>query len=360
MSESHPPLARRHRVAVLGATGAVGQAFIRLLANHPWFELSELAASERSAGRPYAEAAHWIGADDMPRGVRDIVVQPCDPFRISADIVFSALDSAAAADAEPAFARAGKIVLTNAKNYRMEPDVPLVIAEVNPSHLEVLEAQRKRRGWAGGIVANGNCASIVAALPLAPIHERFGITKLVAVTMQAISGAGYPGVASLDILGNVIPLIRDEEPKIETEIQKFLGTHDGATIASATFPVSAHANRVPVEHGHTVCMSLELATKAGARDVEGAIAEWRGAEEARGLPTAPERAIVVAEEPDQPQPRRQVDTGNGMSIVVGRVRRDPVFDVKFVAMGHNVVRGAAGASVLNAELMKRCGYLAQP
>ena len=360
MSDSRTPLARRHRVAVLGATGAVGQAFIRLLADHPWFEITELAASERSAGKRYADAAHWIGAGDMPRTVRDMIVQTCDPSRISAEIVFSALDSTAAADAEPAFARAGKLVLTNAKNYRMEPDVPLVIAEVNPSHLKVLEAQRKNRGWTGGIVANGNCASIVAALPLAPIHERFGITKLVAVTMQAVSGAGYPGVASLDILGNVIPLIRDEEPKIETEIQKFLGTHDGSRIASATFPVSAHANRVAVEHGHTVCMSLALERKADATEVERAIADWRGASESRDLPTSPERAIVVAGEPDQPQPRRQVDTGNGMTIVVGRVRPDPVFDVKLVAMGHNVVRGAAGASVLNAELMTRGGYLADP
>jgi aspartate-semialdehyde dehydrogenase len=178
--------------------------------------------------------------------------------------------------------------------------------------------------------------------------------------MQAVSGAGYPGVASLDILGNVIPLIRDEEAKIETEIQKFLGTHDGSTIASARFPVSAHANRVAVEHGHTVCMSLELGAKADAKEVQRAIADWRGASEALGLPTSPDRAVIVADEPDEPQPRRQVDTGNGMSIVVGRVRPDPVFDVKFVAMGHNVVRGAAGASVLNAELMKRCGYLAEP
>jgi aspartate-semialdehyde dehydrogenase len=360
MSANIQPLARRHRVAVLGATGAVGQSFIRLLANHPWFELTELAASERSAGKSYADATTWIGSDEMPSSVRDMVVRPCEPARVSADIVFSALDSAAAADAEPAFARAGKIVLTNAKNYRMEPDVPLVIAEVNPSHLKVLEAQRKNRGWKGGIIANGNCASIVAALPLAPINERFGITKLIVVTMQAVSGAGYPGVASLDILGNVIPLIRDEEPKIETEIQKFLGTHDGLTITSATFPVSAHANRVPVEHGHTVCMSMELATKADAAEVQRAIAEWRGASDAHGLPSSPERAIVVADKADQPQPRRQVDTGNGMTIVVGRVRPDPVFDVKLVAMGHNVVRGAAGASVLNAELMQRCGYLAEP
>lgn len=360
MSAAPRTLPRRHRVAVLGATGAVGQAFIRLLANHPWFELTELAASERSAGKPYAEAARWIGADEVPASVAGMVVQPCDPSRISADVVFSALDSTAAGEAEPAFARAGKIVLTNAKNYRMEPDVPLVIAEVNPSHLDVLEAQRRGRGWRGAIVANGNCSAIVTSLPLAPIHEAFGITKVIVATMQAISGAGYPGVPSLDILGNVIPYIGDEEPKIEQEVCKFLGTSDGRTVTSAPFPVSAHANRVPVEHGHTVCLSVELERKASPEAVQQAIAEWRGAEDARGLPTSPERPLVVSRQPDHPQPRRQVDTGAGMTVVVGRVRRDPIFDVKLVAMGHNVVRGAAGASVLNAELMVHRGLIGTP
>ena len=357
MSPSASSSVKRRRVAVLGATGAVGQAFIRLLANHPWFELTDVAASERSAGKSYADAARWIGGDAMPATVRDMIVQPCDPEKISADIVFSALDSAAAQDAEPAFARAGKVVLTNAKNYRMDSDVPLVIAEVNPSHLSVLEAQRRNRGWTGAIVANGNCASIVAALPLAPIHERFGIANVFAVTMQAVSGAGYPGVPSLDILGNVIPLIRDEELKIESEIQKFLGTVSAETIESAGFGVSAHANRVPVEHGHTICMSIALATRADAAEVERAIRDWKGADAARGLPSAPERAVIVSDEPDHPQPRRHVDTGGGMTVVVGRVREDPILDVKLVAMGHNIVRGAAGASVLNAELMVHCGAL---
>ncbi|HXD49115.1 MAG TPA: aspartate-semialdehyde dehydrogenase [Gemmatimonadaceae bacterium] len=349
----------RRRVAVLGATGAVGQTFIRLLVDHPWFELVEVAASERSAGKAYAEAAKWIGADDMPASVAGLTVLACDPAQITADIVFSALDSSVAGDAEPAFARAGKMVLTNAKNHRMAPDVPLVIAEVNPSHLRVLEAQRKGRGWTGGIVANGNCASIVAALSLAPIHQRFGISKIITMTMQAVSGAGYPGVPSLDILGNVIPYIPDEEPKVETEIQKFLGSIDAAASAihSGTFAVSAHTNRVAVEHGHTICLSVELETKADAPAVEQAIRDWRGDESARGLPSSPERPIVVSDRPDRPQPRRQVDTGHGMTVVVGRVRPDPVFDVKLVAMGHNVIRGAAGASVLNAELMLHCGLL---
>ncbi|MEO6877648.1 MAG: aspartate-semialdehyde dehydrogenase, partial [Gemmatimonadaceae bacterium] len=232
--QTQPPAARR-RVAVLGATGAVGQSFVRLLATHPWFELVEVAASERSAGKSYADATRWIGGDAIPATVAGLTVLPCDPQRVSADIVFSALDSSAAGDAEPAFARAGRTVLTNAKNYRMEPDVPLVIAEVNPSHLDLLGLQRRNRKWTGAIVANGNCSSIVATLPLAPIHQRFGISKVVVMTMQAISGAGYPGVPSLDILGNVIPYIGDEEPKIETEMQKFLGSLQGESIAHAGF-----------------------------------------------------------------------------------------------------------------------------
>lgn len=353
---ANPPIVRR-RVAILGATGAVGQAFIRMLVGHPWFEIVSLAASERSAGKPYRDAARWVGTGDMPPFVSDMVVQPCDPDKVDADIVFSALDSAVAGDAEPAFARAGRTVLTNAKNYRLEPDVPLVIAEVNPDHLNVLEAQRRGRKWPGAIVANGNCSAIVTTLPVAPIHQRFGIERMIVTTMQAVSGAGYPGVPSLDIIGNVIPYIADEESKIEAEVRKFLGSADAASIKSAAFPVSAHANRVPVEHGHTVCISASLKKRASAAEVANAIAEWRGAEDARNLPSAPEFPVIVAEQPDRPQPRRQVDAGGGMTVIVGRVRPDPVFDVKLVAMGHNVIRGAAGASVLNAELMARCGLL---
>jgi aspartate-semialdehyde dehydrogenase len=348
---------RRIPVAVLGATGAVGQAFVRLLANHPWFELAELAASERSAGKSYAEATRWVGTGAIPPSVASKTVLACDPGAISADVVFSALDSSAAQDAEPAFARAGKTVLTNAKNYRMEPDVPLVIAEVNPSHLDVLETQRRNRRWSGAIVANGNCSAIVTSLPLAPIHQSFGIEKVIVTTMQAISGAGYPGVPSLDIMGNVIPFINDEEPKLEAEVRKFLGTSDAREVRSADFQVSAHANRVPVENGHTVCISIGLQRRASASDVRQAIEEWRGADSARHLPSAPERPLAVSDAPDQPQPRRQVDTGGGMTVVVGRIRPDPIFDVKLVAMGHNVIRGAAGASVLNAELMVHCGLL---
>lgn len=344
-------------VAVLGATGAVGQAFVRLLASHPWFELAEVAASERSAGRSYAEATRWIGDAPIPEHVAKLTVLPCDPKSVRSPIVFSALDSSIAGDAEAAFARAGRAVLSNAKNHRLEPDVPLVIAEVNPDHLDVLDVQRKNRGWTGAIVTNGNCAAITAVLPLAPLHERFGVKKVFAATMQAVSGAGYPGVASLDILGNVIPFIKDEEPKVEAEIRKFLGRRGPDRIDDAPITVSAHTNRVPVEHGHTVVMSVELGRKADLAEIEMALGSWRGASEACGLPSSPARPLLVATEPDRPQPRRDVDAGHGMAVTVGRVRRDPLLDVKLVALGHNIIRGAAGASVLNAELMAATGRI---
>jgi aspartate-semialdehyde dehydrogenase len=342
---------------VLGATGAVGQTFVRLLENHPWFELAEVAASERSAGRAYGESVRWVTAGQMPRNVVEKKIITCDPAAVSSDIVFSALDSSVAGEAELAFARAGKIVLSNAKNHRMAPDVPLVIAEVNPGHLRVLESQRRNRNWRGGIVTNGNCSSIVMALALAPIHERFGITDVFVSTMQAVSGAGYPGVASLDILGNVIPFINDEEDKVESELRKFLGTADGDEIASAPMTVSAHCNRVAVETGHTVCVSMRLRERASAADVADVLREWRGADMARGLPSSPPRPVEVIDQPDRPQPRRDVARGGGMTVTVGRIRPDTLFDVKLVAMGDNVVRGAAGASVLNAELMANCGLL---
>jgi aspartate-semialdehyde dehydrogenase len=347
-------------VAVLGATGAVGQAFVRLLANHPWFELAEVAASERSAGRPYAEAARWIGDDAIPERIANLTVLPCDPKSVRSPVVFSALDSGVAGEAEAAFAKAGRAVLSNAKNYRMDSDVPLVIAEVNPDHLDVLEWQRKKRGWTGAIVTNGNCAAIAAVLPLAPLHQRFGVTKVFVATMQAVSGAGYPGVPSLDILGNVIPFIRDEEPKLEAEVRKFLGKRSAGSIEDASITVSAHTNRVPVEHGHTVVMSVALDRKADMREVEATITSWRGAPEACGLPSSPERPLVLTTEPDRPQPRRDVNAGNGMTVTVGRVRKDALLDVKLVALSHNIIRGAAGASVLNAELMAATGRITSP
>ena len=341
-------------VAVLGATGAVGQTFIRLLVEHPWFQLIELAASERSAGKPYHAAARWIG-DTMPDQVRGMTVLPCDPRRVTAPLVFSALDSSVAGDVELAFARAGRLVLSNAKNFRMDDDVPLVIPEVNADHLALLEVQRAKRGWSGGIVTNANCASIMAVMALAPLHEAFGIKRLFVATMQAVSGAGYPGVPSLDILGNVIPFIKDEEPKIETEIRKMLGRRSETRIEPADITISAHANRVAVENGHTVCLSVDFETHVGPDAALDALREWRGDASARELPSSPARALVVTDLDDRPQPRRDVNAGAGMTVTVGRVRADPLFDVKLVAMGHNTIRGAAGASVLNAELLVATG-----
>jgi len=346
--------ASRIPVAVLGATGAVGQTFIRLLADHPWFQLAELAASERSAGKRYVDAARWIG-DAMPEQVRGMTVLPCDPRQIRSPLVFSALDASVAGEVELAFARAGRLVLSNAKNFRMDDDVPLVIPEVNADHLALLEVQRAKRGWSGGIVTNANCASIMAVMALAPLHEAFGISRLFVATMQAVSGAGYPGVPSLDILGNVIPFISGEESKIETEICKMLGRRTETRIEAADIRISAHANRVPVENGHTVCLSVDFGTHVGADAALEALREWRGDASARDLPSSPERALVVTDLADRPQPRRDVGAGQGMTVTVGRVREDPLFDVKLVAMGHNTIRGAAGASVLNAELLVATG-----
>ena len=352
MTSFAPPA--RIPVAVLGATGAVGQSFIRLLADHPWFRLAELAASERSAGKRYGDAARWIG-DSMPEAARDMIVLPCDPERVASPLVFSALDSSVAGEVELAFARAGRLVLSNAKNFRMDEDVPLVIPEVNADHLAILEAQRAARGWSGGIVTNANCASIMAVLALAPLHEAFGISRLFVSTMQAVSGAGYPGVPSLDILGNVIPFIKDEEAKIETEICKMLGRRSDSRIEPADIAISAHANRVPVEHGHTVCLSVEFVARASASASLQVLREWQGDTRALHLPSSPARALVVTDLADRPQPRRDVDAGRGMTVTVGRVRADPLFHVKLVAMGHNTIRGAAGASILNAEVLVSTG-----
>ena len=353
MSPAAP--SKRIPVAVLGATGAVGQMFVRLLAGHPWFELAELAASERSAGRPYRDATHWIGSDDIPSAARDMTVLACEPRSVSSPIVFSALDASVARDVEAAFAQAGRLVLSNAKSFRMDDDVPLVIPEVNADHLALLDVQRRRRGWEGAIVTNANCSSIVAVMALAPLHRAFGITRLFVSTMQAVSGAGYPGVPSLDILGNVIPFIKDEEGKIQTEILKMLGRLDSDRVLPAATRISAHANRVAVENGHTICMSLDFEREVTPEQAVAVMRDWAGDPACRSLPSAPARALVVSDEPDRPQPRRDVERGGGMTVTVGRVRSDPLFSIKLVAVGHNTVRGAAGASVLNAELLVASG-----
>ncbi len=351
-----PPRGNRIPVAVLGATGAVGQTFVRLLANHPWFQVTEVAASERSAGKTYAEAARWLEGE-MPRAVADMIVKAVDPGDISSSIVFSALDSSIAGDAELAFAQAGKFVLSNARNFRMDADVPLVIPEVNADHLQLLDRQRKERGWSGGIVTNANCAATVAAVALAPLEQRFGIDKLFLTTMQAVSGAGYPGVASLDILGNVIPYIADEEPKLEREMLKLLGRYEDGEIRPAGMQVSSHTNRVAVEHGHTVCITASFMEPVSAEAALETLRAWRGCQSTWSLPSRPEHPLVVTDEVNRPQPRRDVGAGNGMTVTVGRVRPDPVLHLRMVALGHNTVRGAAGGSVLNAELLAATGRL---
>lgn len=346
----------RWPVAVLGATGAVGQAFIRLLDGHPWFDLVEVAASERSAGKSYREAARWLEGP-LPESVARLTVKTCDPNEIKAPIVFSALDSGVAGDVEAAFAAAGRLVLSNAKNYRMAADVPLVIPEVNGDHLALLDKQRADRGWGGGIVTNANCAVTVVAMALAPLHAAFRVNKLFVTTMQAVSGAGYPGVPSLDILGNVIPYIGDEEPKIELELTKLLGTYNGSAIVPAEIVTSAHANRVAVEHGHTVCMSVGFERRPTVQQAMDVLRSWTGVPAVRGLPSAPNPALILREELDRPQARRDVSAGNGMAVTIGRVREDNLFDLRLVAMAHNVVRGAAGGSILNAELLVATGRL---
>lgn len=351
-----PVSGRRWPVAILGATGAVGQTFIRQLAGHPWFEIAELAASDRSTSRPYAEACRWLeGA--LPDELASRVVVRCDPSAVQSPLVFSALDSGVAGEVEQAFARAGRLVLSNAKNHRMDRDVPLVIPEVNAPHLRLLDVQRRNRQWSGGIVTNANCAATVAAMAMAPLHEAFGISRAMVFTMQAVSGAGYPGVPSLDILGNVIPFINEEEPKVERELTKLLGIMGGDGVQAAGITISAHTNRVPTEHGHLVCLSLGFERRVSPDEALEAMCTWRGHEEARGLPSAPELPLVVTREPDRPQTRRDVGAGRGMTVTAGRVRPDPVLDLKLVALGHNTIRGAAGGSILNAELLASRGLL---
>src|SRR5687767_3547707 len=342
-------------VAVLGATGAVGQMFVRLLADHPWFEIAELAASERSAGKKYGEVTRWLEGGPPPQAILSRRVIACDPGVVSAPIVFSALDAVVAGEVEMAFAKAGKFVLSNARNFRMEPDVPLVIPEVNGDHLGLLECQRRQRGWKGAIVTNANCSATVAAVALAPLHQKFGIRQLFLSTMQAVSGAGYPGVPSLDILGNVIPFIADEEPKLEREMLKLLGTYGDGEITNAAFKVSAHTNRVAVEHGHTICMTIGFDEAPTPEQAIDAMRSWQGLASTTGLPTRPDHPLVVSDAVDRPQPKRDVYAGEGMTVTVGRVRRDAILDLRMVALGHNTVRGAAGGSVLNAELLASTG-----
>ncbi|HUG56086.1 MAG TPA: aspartate-semialdehyde dehydrogenase [Candidatus Limnocylindrales bacterium] len=347
---------RKRKVAVLGATGTVGQRFISLLAEHPWFELVALTTSDRNAGKRFGDVAHRHFGEPVPEAIADMRLQPTRAD-LDAEICFSALPNEAAEEWEAALAKAGHHVFSNVKTHRMDPDVPLMIAEVNPGHAAALEHQRRARGWSGSLVTNGNCSAIHLTLAVAPLHRDFGIRRAVVTTLQALSGAGYPGVASLDALDNVVPFIGGEEEKMVEETRKFLGDWDGRRFVPADFALSVHCNRVSVRDGHTETVSLELRGAPGVEAVKDSLRRFRGRPQELGLPTAPERPIVVRDEPDRPQPVLDRDAEKGMASVVGRVREDSVLGVKFVVLGHNTIRGAAGASVLNAELLASEGCI---
>jgi aspartate-semialdehyde dehydrogenase len=339
-------------VAILGATGTVGQKFISLLRNHPFFTIEELVASPRSAGKTYKDAANWKQDHPIPSEIASKIVKSLDEG-LDSKLLFSGLDSSVAGEAETRFAEAGHYVISNSKNHRMDPDVPLIIPEINPDHFEILEHQKTK----GKIITNSNCSTMFLAMALAPLHKDFGIKKVQVTTMQAISGAGYPGVASMDILGNVVPFIGGEEDKVETEPQKILGSYTNGRITPADFVVSAQCNRVAVFDGHTETVSIEFDTKPSVAQVKESLRKFSGMPQEKRLPSAPSQAIIVVEEDDRPQPARDAWLENGMSAIVGRVRPCPVFDIKFVVMGHNTVRGAAGAAILNAEALHELGHL---
>jgi aspartate-semialdehyde dehydrogenase len=364
MNGTTPPSGRagdRIPVAILGATGSVGQRFVQLLEGHPWFRLHEVVASERSAGRPYAEAADWKLDTAMPAEAASLEVLPLEAA-LESTLVFSSLDSSVAGETEEVHASRGCAVLSNSKNHRMDPDVPLLIPEVNCEHLEAIEAQRTRRGGRGFIVTNPNCSTIGLAMALAPIERQHGVARVHAFTMQAISGAGYAGVTSWTILDNVVPWISGEEEKVETEPRKILGRWNGRGFDDAPIEICAHTNRVPVIDGHTICVSLALRNHENLRrsfsieairdDVRAALDGFRGEPQRLELPSAPKKPIHLLDEEDRPQPRLDRDREAGMAVSIGRLRPCPLLDIRFVALVHNTIRGAAGAAILNAEVLK--------
>ena len=351
MPSSHIP------VAVLGATGSVGQRFISLLDHHPWFQVVALAASDRSVGQPYAKACRWILNDPMPEYAHDMVVVPATPEGIHAKIVFSALPADLAKDLEPQFAQAGFAVCSNASSYRRADDVPLLLPEVNADHIKLVNQQRRERGWSGCITTNPNCTSTGLTVALKALDDSFGVKKAFVVSLQALSGAGYPGVPSLDINDNVVPNIGGEEEKVEWEPRKMLGKLDGHHVNLAEIGISAHTNRVAVTDGHTVCVSVELQRTADPQAAAQAMRDYRAPVSARDLPSAPRPVIEVREEADRPQPRLDRLTGKGMTTVVGRIRKDPLLSLKFVVLSHNTIRGAAGGSIYNAELLVKDNLL---
>ena len=343
-------------VGILGATGVVGQRFIQLLENHPWFEVAWLAASDRSAGQAYGDAVRWRLKTAIPEPVRKMPVSPAGPDG-SPHVIFAALDAGIAREMEPRFAEAACAVVSNSSAFRMQKDVPLVIPEVNPDHLALIEQQCWRKKSGGFIVTNPNCSAIGLVVALAPLHQQFGVESLFVTTMQAVSGAGYPGVPSLDILGNVIPFIKNEEEKMEEETKKLLGQFNSHGVQDAPFTMTAHCNRVAVEDGHTESVSVKLKAKASVEEIIAVFDGFGSKPHELGCPLAPERPLVYDPAPDRPQPRFDLDRGNGMTVSVGRLRPCGVLDYKFTVLSHNTIRGAAGAALLNAEMLKVQGYL---
>jgi aspartate-semialdehyde dehydrogenase len=344
------------QVGILGATGTVGQRFIQLLEQHPWFEITWMAASDCSAEKIYTDACKWRLNTPLPPRIAAMKVSPAVPDG-APKLIFAALDSAAATQLEPAFAAAGCAVVSNSSSFRMQEDVPLVIPEVNGNHIELLKTQKWYKEKGGFIVTNPNCSAIGLVMALAPLHHKFGVDKVFVATMQAVSGAGYPGVASLDILGNVIPYIAHEEQKMEAESRKLLGSLNGSAVIPAEITLSAHCNRVAVEDGHTESVSLKLHKAAQPEEIIAAWNDFRCMAQKLKLPSAPEQPVIYDPAPDRPQPRLDINRGAGMSAVVGRLRPCNLFDWKFTVLSHNTIRGAAGAAVLNGELLKAQGYV---
>lgn len=344
-------------VGVLGATGTVGQMLLHLLDRHPWFEVTEVAASERSSGKSYEDAmrGRWNVSPDMPDYAKGLRLKKCRTD-LDCKMVFSAIDADVALEIEQAFAKKGYAVFSNARTHRMEKDVPLLIPEINPEHVALIAQQRKARGWKGFIATNGNCSAIQLCLALKPLYDSFGLEKVMVTTMQALSGAGYPGVPSIDIIDNVVPFIKDEEWKMETEPLKIFGKLGKQGVTYADFKLSAQCNRVAVRYGHTEAVSVKLSRKADAEEI---ISAWKKFNPLKGLslPSAPERPTVYLEEEDRPQPRYDANREKGMASVIGRLRKCPILDYKFIVLGHNLIRGAAGSALLNAEMLLKQGYI---
>ncbi len=345
------------KVAGLGATGMVGQRFVTLLADHSWFEIAALTASDNSAGKKYADACNWKQDVPMPENVCEMIVAPSTPD-VDGRIAFSGLHASIAGDVELAFADAGFAVVTNARNHRMAADIPLLIPEINPHHIDIIPLQQQNRGWRKGfIVTNPNCVTVPMSMVLGPLHRQWGVDKVFVVTLQALSGAGYPGHSALDMVDNVIPYIGGEESKVETESLKILGNLESNVFHNANFTISAMVNRVAVIDGHMLSLSVAFRQKPSVDEVIDALSRFTSEPQHLNLPSAPPKPIVVRNEKNRPQPRLDRNTGNGMAVVVGRVRECSLLDVKMSVLGHNTLRGAAGAAVLNAELLKAKGYI---